>query len=163
MSNQWLLVLAAVSLVACSASDNTCASGFACTGDAETPATGKLADVDAWLARGDYKRWKCESAPHDGRGSSPHKQNRICSNGKLSATTDGNYPVGAANVKELYEGGAVKGYAVMLKIKEGAGGANWYWFERLPSGSYPANGPDDGTCTGCHAGAPKDSVFTQVK
>jgi hypothetical protein len=157
-----VFILASLTVLGCSASDTTCVSGFPCTGDAETPATGKLGDLDAWLSRGDYKKWTCEAAAHDARGSSPHGKNRICSNAKLAASTAGNYPVGAANVKELYEGDAVKGYAVALKIKEGTGGGNWYWFERTTGGSYPANGPDDSTCTGCHAGGARDYVFTQV-
>jgi hypothetical protein len=153
----------AYATTACSAGDTDCVAGLPCQGDAQTPATGKIADIDAWLARGDYKQWSCESAPHAARGSSAHDKNRICSNDKLKNSTTGNFPIGAANVKELYDGDRVAGYAVMVKVTTNSDGASWYYYEKLPSGSVPANGPDDGSCTGCHSGAPRDYVFTQVK
>jgi hypothetical protein len=160
-ASRFVLLVTVFLLAACGSGDSPCASGFSCAGDAQTPATGKLSDIDAWIARGDYKQWKCEADPHDARPKSPHSKNRICSNTKLSENATDNYPVGAATVKELYQGSDITGYAIMLKIKAGTGGDSWYWFERL-GGSTPANGPDDSTCTGCHASG-KDYIFTQVK
>jgi hypothetical protein len=150
-------------LASCSAGDAACIAGLPCTGDAETPATGKVADIEAWLAKGEYKKWKCESAAHAARGSSPHDKNRICSNAKLSSATLSNIPLGAASVKELYDGNDVKGHAIMVKAKASKGSDSWYWFERSTGGTIVANATNDSTCTGCHAGAPNDSVFTQVK
>jgi hypothetical protein len=72
-------------------------------------------------------------------------------------------------VKELFPAGSdtPNGLAVYLKVQAGKGGAGWYWYERL-NGTLFANGlGDSGTektsCVGCHDGAPKDQVFTQVR
>lgn len=145
-------------------------------GDKDVPPTGAAADVKAWLALGDYKSggWKCEDAPHAARSPSPHGTNRICSNATLSAHGAGEYPVGSAAVKELYNGGGtIVGYAVYRKLKAG-GGEAWYWYEDM-DGSVVANDTGDrGTaksiCVGCHSGAGSDAmhsghdqVYTQVK
>lgn len=146
-------------------------------GTADLPPTGLDADVTAWLARGDYKTgtWKCESAPHAARSPSPHGINRICSNKTLSEHGAGEFPIGAAGVKELYDGAGAQivGYAVYRKMKAG-GGEAWYWWEQM-GGSTVANGLGDtgvakSVCVGCHAGAGSDSahsghdqVYTQVK
>ncbi len=159
----WIVALVALASLSCSAGDTDCAPGLPCAGTAQVPATGKLQDVDAWLQSGSYKTWKCEKEAHPARSGSAHDSNRICSNDLLSGTTSGEYPVGAANVKELYDGNRVAGYAMMVKVAKGTGGNAWYFYEKLGSGSIPANGVDDGTCTGCHSGAPRDYVFTQVR
>lgn len=137
-------------------------------GDIDTPPTGTEAAITAWIAKGDYKTgaWKCEAAPHAGRSPSPHGQNRICSNGKLSAHGAGEFPVGSAQVKEIYENGAITGYATQIKLKAG-GGEAWYWYEKLGA-NVVANGPGVALCTGCHSRAGTgttghDFVFTQVK
>jgi hypothetical protein len=66
------------------------------------------------------------------------------------------------------------GYAVYLKTEaDSAGGANWYWYERLPPNSgvpQDANGVvadglgSDGAaktiCVGCHAAAGSDAKHT---
>ncbi len=149
----------------------------AVAGDAQTPPQGTEAVISAWLTKGDYKGWHCESAPHAARSPSPHGQNRICNNTRLQMTASGNYPAGAASVKELYvtDGGtAIAGYAIGLKVNDGASvGASWYWYEN--NGMPVANGKGDKSgneltvCTGCHQGAGSDSmhsgrdfVYTQV-
>jgi hypothetical protein len=139
-------------------------------GDAETPPTGEAA-VEAWLKKGDYKRWACEQTPHAARPGSAHSANRICSNKLLSAHGAGEYPVGAATVKELIDGsGAVSGWAVMYHFKQGGADA-WYWYERTSSG-LEADGPGSSgrpkdLCADCHSGANgnngHDFVFTQVR
>ena len=145
-------------------------------GDANTPPTGKADAIDSWIAKGDYKAWKCEPSAHDARSPSPHGKNRICSNPKASAHGAGEYPVGAASVKELYDaaGTNITGYAVGLHFAAGAGGETWYWYEELGA-SIVANGlGSTGTpknvCVGCHMGAGSDPmhsghdmVYTQVK
>jgi hypothetical protein len=166
----------------CPASDAGCpASDAGCPatgtpGDAQTPPTGTQAAVEAWLAAGSYKGagWKCEAAVHPARatGMSPHGMNRICSNTKLStATGTGEYPIGSAGVKELYDDAGTKivGYATYLKTKAGAG-ESWYWYERAEAfgATAVANGPGNaGTpltvCVGCHSKAPRDNVFTPVQ
>lgn len=144
--------------------------------DAQTPPIGAESAISAWLAKGDYKAWKCEPAPHDARPPGAHGKNRICSNALLSAHGAGEYPVGAAGVKELYDAAGVNivGYAMYRKVAMG-GGEAWYWFEKIQSGSLVANGlGTSGTpktvCAGCHEDAGSDPslsghdfVYTQVK
>jgi len=139
----------------------------------QTPATGDPAAVKAWLDSKVYTKWACEPAPHPRRTGSGHSANRICSNALLSGHGAGEYPVGAASVKELFDGNNnLNGYAMLLKVKPG-GVESFYWYELLGS-SVVANGLGDSgsaksVCTGCHDGAGKggqtghDGVFTQVK
>ena len=145
-------------------------------GDSQTPPMGSDAVVSAWLTKGDYKGWKCEAAAHPSRSPSPHGANRICNNTKLKDTATGNYPVGAASVKELFTAdGGMSGFAIGLKVTAGAStGASWYWYEKA-AGTLIANGKGDKAgnelmvCTGCHQGAGSDTahsgrdfVYTQV-
>jgi hypothetical protein len=149
----------------------------ASVGSPQTPPTGAAA-VETWLAAKHYLAWHCEAAPHEGRSPSAHGRNRICTNDLLSAHTTGEYPVGAAAVKELYKssGDTVAGFAVSLHNKAGAAGGDWYWYERLPGRSSPvADGQGSGggaksICVSCHAAAGSDGahpghdyVYTQVK
>jgi hypothetical protein len=129
-----------------------------------------------------YKSWKCESAPHDARAPSVHGKNRICSNALLSGSQSGEYSVGAASVKELYDdaGSSIVGYAVQRRTTTGTTGAAWYWYERVPATSaaphdsagvvadgFGTSGPALAICVGCHAMAGahggRDMVFTQVQ
>ena len=84
--------------------------------------------------------------------------NRICSNAALSSSTDGAYPSGAASVKELWQNGRVTGFAVGVKLA----GNDWYWYEAYGN-SVVADGVNKSLCVNCHAGAPRDFVFTQVR
>lgn len=119
-------------------------------------------DITTWIAAGHYQDWACEPAPHAPRPPSPHGSNRICSNDALAASTgDGPYPVGSAAVKEIYSGNEISLFAVYRKVEAGDGGSTWYWFEGTKD-DVIANGVGDGTCVGCHAGAPRDFVFTPV-
>lgn len=145
----------------------------ATAGNDQTPATGDAAAVKAWLDTKAYTKWACEPAPHPRRTGSGHSANRICSNGLLSAHGAGEYPVGAASVKELFDGNNnLNGYAMLLKVKAG-GAESFYWYENIGA-SVIANGTGDSgsaksVCTGCHSGAGAngqsghDFVFTQVK
>jgi hypothetical protein len=151
--------------------------------DPQTPPTTGYKDVEAWLAKGYYKSWHCESAQHAARGPSVHGINRICNNAKITAQPagPGEYPVGAAAVKELYDaaGTSIIGYAVEVHVSAGKTTANWYWYERDPSAGAPAKngsagliadgiGPNEGVagtateqlCTGCHGAAGKDAKHT---
>lgn len=128
--------------------------------DPQVPARG-TDDAPTWLAAGHYQAWHCEAAPHAGRPPSPHGKNRICSNDALSTAATGEFPVGAASVKEIYEGDDIFAYAIARKLTTGAGGDGWYWYEANPDKVY-ANGEGAGSCTGCHARAARDFVFTVV-
>mgnify|MGYP006955968372 CR=1 FL=1 len=129
----------------------------------QVPARGST-DVLDWIDAGHYLTWACEEAAHPARPGSGHGPNRICSNAALGAFTGfGSYPVGAAGVKEIFDGnGNLRLFAVYLKVAEGPGGDSWYWYEGK-RGDVIANGEGDGTCTGCHARAPQDFVYTVVR
>lgn len=128
--------------------------------DPQLPARG-TADVQGWLAAGYYRAWRCEPEPHPGRPPSPHDANRICNNDALHAAAgSGVFPVGAAAVKEIFDGGAITSYAVARKMTEGTGGDRWFWYEGGPDKVY-ANSEGAGNCTGCHQDA-RDFVFTIV-
>ncbi len=161
-----------------SASGTASSSTGGFVGDAQNPAQG-AAEVEAWLAKGQYKAWHCEAAVHAARSPSPHGFNRICSNDVLSAaaTGTGPWPKGAAAVKELYASATDTtpvGYAVYAKTAaDSAAGANWYWYERVPADSTAphdangvvadglgASGPANTICVGCHAGAGSDAAHT---
>jgi hypothetical protein len=121
-------------------------------------------DVMTWLAAGHYLSWSCEDAPHPARSGSGHGPNRICTNDALTSFTgDGLYPVGAAAVKEVFnKAGEIRLYAVYRKVAAKSGGDSWYWYEGK-GGNVIGNGEGDGTCTGCHARAPQDNVYTVVR
>jgi hypothetical protein len=131
--------------------------------DPQLPPRGSR-DLLDWVDAGHYLGWHCESAMHAPRPGSGHGPNRICSNDAIvAATGEGPYPVGAAAVKEVYnDDGAIRVYAVYRKLEAAAGGESWYWFEGDRDGNF-ANGAGDGTCTGCHAAAPRDFVYTVVR
>ena len=103
-----LSVLSLSALVACGGSPAM---------DPQLPPTTGRTDVEAWLTAGFYKSWSCEPTSHAKRSPSPHDQNRICSNAALSGFAGtGEYPVGAAGVKELFDdtGKTIVGYAVAV-------------------------------------------------
>lgn len=154
--------------------------------DPQLPPTTGRADIEAWIAAGHYKAWHCESAAHAARSPSPHGQNRICTNNALSGNTGtGEYAVGAAAVKELFDdtGKTIVGYAVEVHTAAGNTGDTWYWYERVPQSSAAphdsngvvadgsgSSGPALNICVGCHQAAGSDAnhpghhfVYTQVK
>jgi hypothetical protein len=177
MSRSWpLMAVATISLLACGGGTTNPGTQTP-NEDAQTPPTTGRVDIEAWLAKGDYKNWHCEAAVHDARSPSPHGKNRICSNDKVSATASGAYPVDSAGVKELYDstGTTIVGYAVYRKVADGTGGDSWYWYERVPLTSaapHDANGtvadglgssgPPQTICVTCHQAASRDFVYTRV-
>src|SRR5215510_13913647 len=62
-----------------------------------TPPMGGAA-LEAWLATGAYRQWRCEPAVHEARPPSPHGFNRICSNAAIATNVSGSgpWPEGAA-------------------------------------------------------------------
>jgi hypothetical protein len=139
----------------------------------QLPPTGAVA-LQAWLAKGYYKSWKCEAAARDSRPPSGHSPNRVCSNALASAHGTGEYPVGAASVKELFDDSKSRiiGYAVEVKVARGAG-ESFYWFEVVEGSGVVADGPGSapgpkGICVGCHSRAGTgtfghDLVYTQIR
>jgi hypothetical protein len=128
--------------------------------DPQLPARG-FTDVQSWLAAGYYQAWRCEAAAHGARPRSPHGGSRICNNDALAAGGAGAFPVGAAAVKEIFNGGKLTGYAVSRKLAAGDGGDRWYWYEGNADKVYANDQGVDG-CTGCHDQADRDYVFTIV-
>src|SRR5262245_55028431 len=112
------------------------------SGTDQTPPRGRAA-IEEWLASGVFKTWAAEPAIHASRSPSPHGFNRIWSNDLIAqnAAGSGPWPEGAAAVKELYASMTDTtpiGVAVYLKLSsDSAGGANWYWYERVPQ-DHPA-------------------------
>jgi hypothetical protein len=173
--------VAAWLLAACgstgSTSDVSSGSHPIVKGSAQMPAMG-ASEMTAWLEGGDYLNWKCEPVVHEARSPSPHGFNRICSNGVLAQSAPGtaNWPSGAAAVKELHSSldDSPVGYAVYSKTKaDSEGGANWYWYEIVPTDSAAphdsrgtvADGLGDGgpakeICVGCHGAAGSDAKHT---
>lgn len=147
-------------------------------GDAQTPPTTSGAAVEAWLKKGDYKSWTCETVAHAQLKVSPHGFNRVCSNDlvtEFSGAVGDERPVNSASVKELYDDSStLVGYAVGVKVKaKSAGGDGWYWYERVPLDSAAPHDKDgvvaDGLgsagaaksiCVGCHAGAGSDDTHS---
>ncbi|MBC8070948.1 MAG: hypothetical protein IAG13_21660 [Deltaproteobacteria bacterium] len=115
-----------------------------------------------WLEAGSYTGWTAESGPHPSAG--PHGSGGVLTfvNDALFASLDagnGEHPQDAAVVKELFAGdGSISGWAVMVKVEPGQGGASWYWYEIVGTSTY-ADGIDEGLCTGCHSGG-VDQVLT---
>lgn len=158
-------------------------------GDDQTPPTTGHDAIETWLTAASYKSWHCEQAPHAPRSPSPHlTMNRICSNNLLSTFAGtGEYPVGSAAVKELYDsaGTNLNGYAVYVHTKAGKTSDTFYWYERVPPSSTAphdsvtnvvADGFGGGMaapetiCVSCHKATGSDAahsghdyVYTQVK
>lgn len=152
--------------------------------ESQLPPRGGAA-VEAWIDEGHYLDWACEPEPHAARSPSPHGVNRICSNDTLSAHGDGEYPVDAASVKELYADDmtTIIGYAVARHVMAGTDGGDWYWYERVPTDSavphdddgvvadgLGTDGPALSICVACHSAAGSDAahaghdyVYTQVR
>ena len=169
MHRMGLLMLLTFGFTACGGDDK---------GDDQTPPQGREA-IEEWLSAGMFKAWAAEPTIHVSRSPSPHGFNRIWSNALIeqNATGTATWPEGAAAVKELYASmtdTAPIGVAVYLKLKsDSAGGANWYWYERVPSDSpapHDANGvvadgmggsgPAMTICVGCHGAAGADTAHT---
>lgn len=133
------------------------------------PVTGAR-DIEAWLSAGHYRSWRCEPMRHAARPGSAHSANRICSNAALSGSEGtGEYPVGAASVKELFDSaGSLTGYAVSVRVAAGSAPSAWYWYERLAPGRVVADSTGErggarAICASCHIGASRDNVFTRVQ
>jgi hypothetical protein len=84
---------------------------------------------------------------------------------------DGPWPKGAAAVKELYRSAddtEPMGYAVELKVADdSAGGAGWYWYERIGTDAVADGLGDSGApksiCVSCHTAAGSDAAHTPTE
>lgn len=115
------------------------------------------AELQAWLVAGSYSTFLPESAAHASAG--PHGGRvRTFVNRQLAGsltTCEPSHPVGAAAVKELFDGNGIRGWAVMIKTRPGPGADAWYWYEVFSTAidAEPAvSAQASGTCVGCHDG-----------
>jgi hypothetical protein len=127
----------------------------------QIPPTGRDALVP-WLEGESYADWAAESAPHPSAGPHPSTVRTYFNDGLAQSAAAGHaeHPIGAATVKELFDGdGERSGWAVMVKLEEGQGGDGWYWYEGVGSAVY-ADGTGVGLCVGCHVDG-VDHVLTR--
>jgi hypothetical protein len=134
----------------------------------DTPPQGQKA-LEAWLASGYYRAggWRCETAISPPRLNGAHGRHRICTNATLLGSAGPIHPVGAASVKELFDGNdAPNGFAVGIKVAPGLSDLTWYWYERTgtsPTSRPVADGVSAQVCgPSCHAAAPVDNVYIRA-
>ncbi|HEX2670132.1 MAG TPA: hypothetical protein VHM25_04630 [Polyangiaceae bacterium] len=135
---------------------------FQVTDQADLPPIGAIR-AQAWLYQKAYADWTCEDEPSDKTFGAAaihvHGRNRICSNARLATAqmNGGQWPAGAAAVKELYEpgdAGAMTGALLYLKVAaDSQGGDGWYWYAGAE-----AEGFGEAACTGCHSVAGSDEA-----
>lgn len=115
----------------------------------------KLDTIKEFLLANTYSTWTATEIKEKSLNS-PHGTVRTFFNETIEASIQADaevHPEGSITVKELYESDSetLKGYAADIKIKEGAGGDTWLFFEGfLPDLDHEyAIGPSG--CTGCHS------------
>ncbi len=136
--------------------------------------TSSQSEIQAWLDGGAYKQWNCQATTHASDLASGHPTKaRICSNDALSAHGSGEYPVGAANVKEIFDAADLRiGTTVYGKIAKTTATHNGFFY--FGAGDLVAFGPGSdatvkATCVDCHGEAGvtttfgHDFVYVQVK
>jgi hypothetical protein len=141
--------------------DSGGATGGAAVFDAQTPPTDP-ATLEAWLDEGFYQDWACEPEPNTKTegAAAIHVHGdatRVCTNILLAASalnSEGEFPVGAASVKEVYdERGALSARVVSVKTApESDGGEGWFWYAAPDTAGHGL-----AACTGCHAAAAVDA------
>lgn len=120
-----------------------------------TSVPSNTAELFSFLQARAYSQFDSEPAVHASQG--PHGQVRSYFNPLLSSSLSmgqAAHPVGSATVKELYSGGQVTGWAVMVKTGNVDAASDWYFYEIFSTtdGSNPvAAGNGLGGCAGCHS------------
>lgn len=118
--------------------------------------------LDDFLVRGKYLSFAAESRLHQSEG--PHFGRVRTFMNPLLAASLGNgrltHPAGAAAIKELYKGGTqLAGWAVLVKVVEGDGGGDGYFFFEAIDGRVVAEGRGYPLCVSCHE-AGRDMILT---
>ncbi len=145
----------------CPGTSAGCPSNDSSTGaGAERPA-----EVEAVLAAIEdesYTSWEAEPMVHPPGGGSPHPNNLRTFFNPALATSMGmsntEHPVGAAAIKESWDGDELVGWFIEVKIAEGAGPQTWYWWSDLAG--VDTVGAAGVGCSDCHA-AGVDFVTTE--
>jgi hypothetical protein len=143
------------------------------------PASGVA--LEDWLSYAFYEDWTCEPQAHASQ-LAPQGRVRVCNNDLLlDGPTSGDYHAGSASVKELIDDGdRVIGRAVAVRGRPDPGATGWYFYARVQPGAVvmlgaapdargviadgwgDADGNAQHACAQCHAGAPRDFVFTDL-
>lgn len=167
-----LVMISACSLLACgddsAEADKSMPQEELDVADSGTLPTDRAPDdvtlFNAWLSEGVYLDWDCQAEPHAALPPSPHGDNRICQNALVTNALagSGEFPVGATLVKEVYRDGKLDVIAVETRIAMGDPKTSWLYYEaRDDEELFSGVGID--VCTGCHAGAPRDYVWSVVE
>lgn len=120
-------------------------------------------ELEAYLPSRPYADWPAESAAHQSTGPHGGRVRTWLSPTANASLTAGNstHTFDSVLVKELYGSntdGTLIGYAVMVKIKEGAADDSWYWYESFTNGA-KYEGVGLALCANCHR-AGRDFVLT---
>jgi hypothetical protein len=113
------------------------------------------AGITAFVREGRYKDWVAEPTVHETRAPHGSKVRVFFNDTVVQSLRAGNatHPVGSVLVKELFEddGKTLRGYALDVKITEGAGKDTWIFYEGFAP-DYDNNyyGRGHSTCHGCH-------------
>ncbi|MGE0440452.1 MAG: hypothetical protein AB7L66_16005 [Gemmatimonadales bacterium] len=140
-------------------------AAMACSGPVEPPPDppGDVptapAELFDWLERGEYRGYARESAAHPSAGPHPVEVLTYLNAPLDSSVRAGRarHPIGATAVKELFRDGTLRGWAVMIKVREDrTDGRAWYWYEVTGRDPGRRTDPDFagvglGSCTGCHS------------
>lgn len=133
--------------------------------DDPDPALTSLEAIESLISSGAYKDWTKEAVINDGPG--PHGDKRVYFDPLVEASLaagNATHPRGSTLVKELYDGdGDIRGFAIAIKDREGAGRDSWVWYEVFGSDYQDpevyARGAD--SCAGCHSSG-VDYVTTEL-
>ena len=154
--NRWLGLLlgaAAIVLIGCPPGDGTFEQPME---ELTVPTT--VRELYEFLEARSYRDFDHESAPHPPAGPHQVTVQAYMNRALVQSLTDGNtqHPRGSVAIKELYDTeGALFGWAVMVKQREGDDGTAWFWYEthrgpgRAENPNYVGDGV--GACIECHA------------
>lgn len=124
------------------------------------PAAEGSAAVDDWIRAEHYQAWACQEI-REPAGPSVHGRVRVCANALAATHGAGEFPVGAATVKELYDATDVLvGVTLAAHTRAGATSDTWFWFERrgdeiTADGWFGARVE---ACVMCHEAAGRDAA-----
>jgi hypothetical protein len=90
-------------------------------------------------------------------------KNRVCNNRKIAEHGAGEFPVGSASVKEVFDDlGALNSYAIELKTSAGASQA-WIWYMQKGNTvlvNARGNQTEAADCNACHLRAGSDKAYS---
>jgi hypothetical protein len=122
------------------------------------------AGLTSFLTSKGYAGWTAEPAIHATSGPHGAKVRVFFNEALVTAARAGTTPLpkGAATVKELYDANeTLTGYAIDLKIADGAGKDTWLFYEGFAPAYDQFYGVAHPTCHGCHESG-KDYLLSTV-